>query len=621
MFVVGTAGHIDHGKSALVRTHTGIDPDRLPEEKARGMTIDLGFAWLTLPSGDSVGIVDVPGHERFIKNMVAGVGAIDAVIFVIAADDGWMPQTSEHLDILKLLGIKTGLVALTKVDLVDSEYLEMQKKDIAARLAGSFLERAPIIPFSTRANIGKREIIAALQDILQRHITRITYDSPRLYIDRSFTIKGIGTVVTGTLIEGELRTGQEVEICPSGVRSRIRSLQTHKQSIQVAVPGSRVAVGITGLSTQEAPRGAALVYPGFFRPTDTIGVQLRVLPNIGLPVKNNEQAYFLLGTSITFGRIRLFEGAAVAPGGQALASIYLNDKICCRLADRFIIRRISPQMTIGGGIILDWNFGQLKLKKARQLQLLESRRNLDIASVVNTELIKDDKLDSSFLKLNSCFTSAQIDKYIADSVSVVQKGAAIADKSQYDKYIEPAIQALAEDHALRPWAPGMNIGDFSRKLRIPAWKASDIVNYLISTGKFAQISGLIKLAEHEPHLTPSQKQLSGKLFAILSASPLAAPSKKDFIAEDPAYEVVINFLRDKGELVELKGELLFTASDFAEISEKIVKLIGAEKKVTASRIKDYLNTTRKYIIPILERLDALEITKREGDFRVLGEKP
>jgi selenocysteine-specific elongation factor len=263
MFVVGTAGHIDHGKSALVRTLTGIDPDRLPEEKARGMTIDLGFAWLTLPSGDSVGIVDVPGHERFIKNMVAGVGAIDAVIFVIAADDGWMPQTSEHLDILKLLGIKTGLVALTKVDLVDSEYLEMQKKDIAARLAGSFLERAPIIPFSTRANIGKREIIAALQDILQRHITRITYDSPRLYIDRSFTIKGIGTVVTGTLIEGELRTGQEMEICPSGVRSRIRSLQTHKQSIQVAVPGSRVAVGLTGLSTQEAPRGARWFIPAF----------------------------------------------------------------------------------------------------------------------------------------------------------------------------------------------------------------------------------------------------------------------------------------------------------------------------------------------------------------------
>lgn len=620
MFVVGTAGHIDHGKSALVKTLTGIDPDRLPEEKARGLTIDLGFAWLNLPSGESIGIVDVPGHERFIKNMVAGVGGIDAVIFVIAADDGWMPQSSEHLDILKLLGIKTGIIALTKVDLVDPEYLEIQKKDIAVRLAGSFLERAPIIPFSSRTGIGKQEIIVKLQEILQRDVIRIKYDSPRLYIDRSFTIKGIGTVVTGTLLEGELRVGQEVEICPNGARARIRSMQTHKQSIQVAVPGSRVAAGLTGVSTEQAPRGAALVSPGFFESTDTVGVKLRTLPTLSSPVKNNEEVYFLLGTAVTFGRIHLFENSIISRGEQVFASIYLNDKICCRLGDKFIIRRISPQMTIGGGVILDWNFGQIKLKKYRQLELLKTRQNLDIDSVIITELKKDVRLDSAVLKLNTCFTSDQIEKFLSGSSDVVQSGAAITDKGMFEKYLEPARQVLQEDHRLRPWVGGITIGDFSRKLHVPADSVSDVVSYLVTSGEFAHSSGLIRLAEHQPHLTSLQKQLGGRLFAILSASPLAAPSKRDFIAEDPAYEVVINFLRDKGDLIELKGDLLFTVADFAKISDKIVNLIKAEKKVTASRIKDHLNTTRKYIIPILEKLDALDITKRDGDFRILGEK-
>jgi selenocysteine-specific elongation factor len=620
MFVVGTAGHIDHGKSTLVKALTGIDPDRLPEEKARGLTIDLGFAWLKLPSGESVGIVDVPGHERFIKNMVAGVGGIDAVIFVIAADDGWMPQSSEHLDILKLLGIKTGLVALTKTDLVDPEYLEMQKKEIVAKLAGSFLERAPIIPFSSRDNSGKEEIINRLQELLTRDIVRTKLDSPRLYIDRSFIIKGIGTVVTGTLIESELQVGQEIEVCPTGAKARIRSLQTHKQSIQTAVPGSRVAVGLTGLSTEEAPRGAALVSPGYFKATDTIGVKIRALPNIGTPIKNNEEVYFLIGTSVTFGKIRLFDLNVMSRGDQVFAVIYLNEKICCRLGDKFIIRRISPQMTIGGGVILDWNFEQVKLKKSKQFELLALRQNLELDSVINSELKKDDKLDIAILKLNSCFTSRQIDSYLNGSGDVVQTGAVISDKGIYDKYLEPAQQVLQEDHHMRPWANGMTIGDFSRKLHIPTGRAGDVVAYLIATGKFAQTAGVIRLSEHVPHLTSSQAQLGSKLFAILSASPLAAPSKRDFVAEDPGYEVVINFLRDKGELIELKGELLFTAADFAKISDKIVKLIKSEQKVTASRIKDYLGTTRKYVIPLLEKLDSLDITKRDGDFRTLGEK-
>jgi selenocysteine-specific elongation factor len=377
---------------------------------------------------------------------------------------------------------------------------------------------------------------------------------------------------------------------------------------------------LTGSSKEDAPRGAALVYPGYFQPTDTIGVKLRALPNIGLPVKNNEETYFLLGTSVAFGKIRLFDNNVLAQGDQVFAAIYLSEKICCRLGDRFIIRRISPQMTIGGGVVLDWNFEQLKLKKTKQIEILKMRQNLDLASVVNSELQKKDKLNVAILKSNSCFTSRQIDSYLAGSDAVIQKGSAIADKGSFDKYMEPALAALQDDHRLRPWSAGMNIGELSRKLHLPAGRIGDIVSYLVASGKITQVSSVLRLSEHIPHLTLTQKQLSSHLFAILSASPLAAPSKKDFIAEDPGYEVVINFLRDNGDLIELKGDLLFAATDFKKICEKIVGLIKTEHQATASQIKDYLGTTRKYVIPLLEKLDALDITKREGDLRTLGDK-
>jgi selenocysteine-specific elongation factor len=619
MFVIGTAGHIDHGKSTLVKALTGIDPDRLPEEKERGLTIDLGFAWFDLPSGESVGVVDVPGHERFIKNMVAGVGGIDAVIFVIAADDGWMPQSTEHLDILSLLGIKTGIVVLTKTDLVEPEYLELQKKEIALKLKGSFLEKAPIIPFSAKDNLGKQEIINSLQEILQRDVKRVLLNSPRLFIDRSFIIKGIGTVVTGTLLEGELQVGQELEICPSGIKTRIRSLQTHKHAKQTAMPGSRVAAGLIGINKEDAPRGSALVIAGQFSPTKAIGAKLRILASANLPVENGDEVFFLLGTAVVQGKIKLF-GGNITRGNEGFAAIHLNEKICCRLGDRFIIRRISPAMTIGGGTVLDWNFAEIKLKKSKQLDILKTRQNLDIALVINSELQKDKNLDRAILKLNSCFTSAQIDDYLAGALNLVKAGGSVIDKEHLDKFLEPALKVLEDDHRQRPWSGGMAVGELSRKLRIPISSVGGVVSHLLASGKIAQTSGLLKLKEHLPHLTPSQKALAGKLHAILSASPLAAPLKKEFIAEDPAYEVVINFLKDSGEIIELKGEVLFTASDFQRLLEKVVGLVKVEHRVTASQIKDYLGTTRKYVIPLLEKLDSLGITVRDGDFRILGKE-
>jgi selenocysteine-specific elongation factor len=618
MFVIGTAGHIDHGKSALVKALSGIDPDRLPEEIERGLTIDLGFAWFDLPSGESVGVVDVPGHERFVKNMVAGVGSIDAVMFVIAADDGWMPQSAEHLDILSLLGIKTGIVVLTKTDLVDSDYLALQKEDITSRLKGSFLEGAPIVPFSARDNSGSDDVLSSLQKILNRDVKRFSIGSPRLYIDRSFIIKGIGTVVTGTLIEGEIKPAQELQVCPADRKVRVRGLQTHKKPIEIAQPGSRVAVNLTGAGKDDAPRGSALVLPKHFKPTRSVGVKIKVLSGIKYPLRNASELMFLLGTSVTHSRLRLFGKSQLVAGDEDFAVFRLEKEICCRIGDKFIIRRISPPMTVAGGEVLYWDFSSIKKSKAKQLEILKTREKLDLASVVRSELLNDKNLDVLKLKVNSCFTQEQIDSYLSEAKDIVKAGGILVEKRHLEKYLNPALEVLEECHRLRPWSLGIPVGELSQKLKIPAGDVEEVVSYLLSSGSILQESGLLKLDGHVPHLEPAQQQLAGRLNARLSASPLASPTKKEFIEEDPTYEIVINFLRDKSDIIELKNGVLLTSKDFKNITESVIAHIKKEGRVTASQIKDQLKTTRKYTIPLLEKLDSLGVTRRDGDFRKLG---
>jgi selenocysteine-specific elongation factor len=619
MFVVGTAGHIDHGKSSLVKALSGIDPDRLPEEKLRGLTIDLGFAWFNLPSGAPVGVVDVPGHERFIKNMVAGVGGIDAVMLVIAADDGWMPQTAEHLDILTLLDIKTGIVVLSKIDLVDSEFLELQKEDIGSRLKGTFLERAPIVEFSAKSGDGKSEILESLQAVLQKNIRRISFESPRLYIDRCFIIKGIGTVVTGTLIEGELTVGQALEICPTGRRVRVRGLQTHKQALEKAVPGSRVAVSLAGAEKDDASRGSALVMPGHFAPTDSLGVKIKMLSDVKHPLKNGAEILVLLGTAIAHARLKLFKKKQLSPGDEDFAVLHLNKNICCRIGDKFIVRRLSPAVTVGGGIVIDWDIAHLKMKKSKQYEILKARASLELGSVVKSELMKEKTLNKMRLKTNSCFTSKQVDDYLASASDIVKAGAALVDKDQFARYLEPAKAALGEMHQKNPWAIGLGIGELSKKLRIPASDSEKVISYLLTDEAIVKDSGFLKLKSHHPHLKPEQEKLAARLKTILSASPLASPQKKEFIDDDPAYEVIINFLRDKGEIIELKNGILLNRQDFQRIVEKLIGFVKSETRVTASQVKDYLKTTRKYVIPLLEKLDSIGVTRREGDYRILGE--
>jgi selenocysteine-specific elongation factor len=620
MFVVGTAGHIDHGKSSLVLRMTGIDPDRLPEEKERGMTIDLGFAWASLPSGRQIGIVDVPGHERFVKNMVAGVGGIDAVIFVIAADDGWMPQSEEHFQIISLLGIKTGLVALTKADLVDKATLELRKTAITNRLRGTFLDNCPIIPASTVTGDGYNDILKSLDSLLTDTLKRPDLGAARLFIDRRFTIQGMGTVVTGTLLEGTFDLDQQVEVQPSGLKTRIRSLQTHKQKITSASPGSRVAINLAGIEKTSIDRGEAICRLDSIVPSQRLAGQIELLGGAKFALKNGFELSFLLGTADVLGRVYLLDSESLQPGNKGFARIKLNSPVPAKLGDRFILRRISPPETIGGGVILDTEYSGDNKTKQLQKQILTRRLELSPAVVILTELDKAIRVPKSKFYHNTPFIRENIDNAIAELNSnneIVVSGEYILSRKFLEQFIEPAIALLESDHKLRPWADGLEPGLLAKKLRLTPEQLPVVIEYLELSKRISREKGLLKLTNHQAQLKHEQLRLQGRLNARLSASPLSSPTRKEFVDEDPQYEVVINFMRDKGDLLELKGGILLTKRDFEQICNSLVSYLKQVKQATASDIKTYLKTSRKYVIPLLERLDQIGITRRDGDFRTL----
>lgn len=478
MHVIGTAGHVDHGKSTLVHALTGINPDRLREEQEREMTIDLGFAWLTLPNGEPVGIVDVPGHRDFIENMLAGVGGIDAALFVIAADEGVMPQTREHLAILNLLRIPGGVVALTKVDLIDDpDWLELVQADVEEVLRGTVLEGAPIVPVSARTGQGLRELIAALQEVLTRTPPRPDRGRPRLWVDRVFTIGGFGTVVTGTLVDGHLEIGQEVEILPQGLRARIRGLQTHKTKIQRAVPGSRVAINLSGVSKQDLSRGNLVTLPGWLRPTTLVDVRLDLLSDAPFPLKHNAHVKFFCGSAETLARVRLLGAETLTPGESGWAQLELDDPLPLVRRDRFIVRLPSPAVTIGGGEVVDPHPGR-KHRRFRPeviarletlargtpaeilLQTLERQGPMTVRELLDASALGEAAQDALTELL------AAGDALILDAVSDPAPARLIASRSWWSATVARAREELAAYHARYPLRPGMGREGLRSALRL-----------------------------------------------------------------------------------------------------------------------------------------------------------
>ncbi len=617
MFVLGTAGHVDHGKSALVQALTGIDPDRLREEKERGMTIDLGFAWLRLPSGREVGIVDVPGHEHFIKNMLAGVGGIDLALLIVAANEGMMPQTREHLAILDLLGIKKGIVVITKKDLVDEEWLSLVKMDIEELIAPTTISGAPIIAVSAVTGEGLPELVAAIDQLLSSMQPKKDTGRPRLPIDRVFTIAGAGTIVTGTLLDGSLRAGQEVEIVPAGLKSRLRGLQTHKTHIDTAAPGSRVAANLVGIATTQLKRGDVLTNPGWLVPTTMLNVKLSLLSSLHHPLRHNATVSVHSGTSEVMAKVRLLEKDELKPGETSWAQLLLSEPVAVIKGDRFVIR--SPQDTLGGGEIIEIHTKRYRRYRPALIQSLENKEKGTTPEILVATLEANQPQEIGTLLLNCGLPASEAQPAIE---ALIKEKEIIAAGSGEHRFLYNAsgwgnllekVKAIVQDYHHRfATRPGMPRGELGSRLQLSPAAFAPTLRKLLDDGILVEEGAAVRLPSHQIQLSREQKAKVDAYLQLLARNPYAPPS--DLMPEPE----LLNLLIKQRRVVKVSDSVVFAASTYDEMVRKIVAHIKSKGKITLAETRDMFNTSRKYAQALLEHLDQEKVTRRVGDERVLG---
>ena len=618
MFVVGTAGHVDHGKSTLVEALTGIDPDRLAEEKERGLTIDLGFAWLELPSGSEVSIVDVPGHERFVNNMLAGVGGIDLALLVVAADESVMPQTREHLAILDLLQIPRGLVALTKKDLVDDDWLELATADVEDTLKGTVLEGAQIIPVSAQTGDGLPELVSAIESMIHGIPEKRDLARPRLPIDRSFTITGFGTVVTGTLIDGHLETGQDVELAVAGQRTRVRGLQTHKNRVDLAEPGTRVAANLIGVPHDGIFRGEVLTAPGWLRPTNAFDVHLRVLEDAPNPLRHNMYLTVHTGSSESVARLRLLEDDRAQPGDTTWAQLKLDDSVAVAKGDYFVIR--SNMTTLGGGNIVDTHAPRPRRRHAptiERLQVMErgSDREVLLKTIEGLEpaefrtVVNRANLDADTAK-------AEIEAMTAEGQVIALGGAIRQTTRLYTGGGWLALEVLArtslgEYHRMFPLRSGAPKEELRSRLKLSPQVFNDAMKLLDAAGVISLGESSVRLPGHTPSLADGQRKVVDDYLRRLDSDPFSPPT------DIPIDSEVINLLDDEGKVVKVSETVVFSASAYQDMVDRISAHLGEHDEITVADVRDLFGTSRKYALALMDHLDHVRITRRVGDVRVL----
>ena len=622
MYVIGTAGHVDHGKSALVKALTGIDPDRLQEEKEREMTIDLGFAWLKLPSGQEVSIVDVPGHERFIKNMLAGVGGIDLALLVIAADEGAMPQTREHLAILDLLDVRRGVVAISKKDLVDSELLSLVEAEAAEAIAGTTLEGSPIVACSAVTGEGLTEVVDAIEKELAQTSPKRDLGRPRLPIDRAFTVAGFGTVVTGTLVDGSLRTGQEVEIVPGGLRSRIRGMQTHQRKLEEASPGCRLALNLTGISPRDLQRGMVVTTPGWLRPTTAIDVRLRAVNRLPRPIRHNLEVSFHSGSSEVSGRVLLLDQDELAAGQTAWAQIRLAEPLAVAPGDFFVIR--SPNDTLGGGKVVDTHVRRHRRFHQPTLATLEKMERGSPEDVVLIALSRLEPCEASQLARH---TELAPDQVLAAAASLVEDGRALVLGAQelgpasllysaqgFADLTTRAKDILSAFHRQRPLRRGVAREELRSRLGLDPRAFDAALATWVGRGDVREEAGTLALPDHAPSLSPAVQATADAFLASLRAEPHAPPTDS---LPDPA---LLAYLEEEGRIVRVGDNIAFALEAYEEMTSRIVAHLKAQGTITLAQVRDMFATSRKYAQALLEHLDEQRITRRVGDERVLGRR-
>src|SRR2546421_322290 len=671
MSCIGTAGHVDHGKSTLVKALTGIDPDRLAEEKERGMTIDLGFAWLTLPGGSEVRIVDVPGHEGFIKNMLAGVGGIDAALLVVAADEGVMPQTREHLAILDLLRVRRGVVALTKADLVDEEWLELVQEEIAEQLQPTPLAGSAILLVSAYTGQGLLALVAELERILNEAQERQNIARPRLPIDRVFTMTGFGTVVTGTLLDGAFKVGQEVEILPPGIKTRVRGLQTHRHAVEMANPGSRAAINLANVPRTGLQRGDVVALPGQFQQTMLIDARIQLLPDAARPLAHNTQVDFYTGSQEVPASVRLLDVEELKPGESAWAQLRLRRPAVMARRDRFILRLSSPSMTIGGGEVIDVHPRYHRRFQAAILNTLETlergspdelvlaaldrRREtrksggregkqgshekpgpregnpgrpqgspVPYTGLVGYEWVEVMKQSN----LPQDVTQETLETLLKEG-RVRRVGAFWFAQAVWEALREETIQLLREHHHQYPLRSGLSKEEWRARLGLPPKMATEVLAALEEEGQVAEATGAIgaaramggymRLPDFTATFTPEQQQQVNRLLHQFREHPFTPPGRNE--AEAMVGNEALGALMEQGTLVKVGNgadAVLFLRESYDEALSRLVAYLREHGKMTAAEARDMLGTTRKYILPLLEHMDERRITRRVGDERVAG---
>jgi len=627
MRVIGTAGHVDHGKSTLIAALTGTHPDRLKEEQAREMTIELGFGWMTLPNGEEVGIVDVPGHRDFIENMLSGIGGIDAVLLVIAADEGVMPQTKEHLAILDLLQIPAGLIILTKTDLAsDSGWLDLVETDIRRAVSDTVMEDAPIVRISAKNKTGLNSLISNLQSLLEEKPARLDLNRPRLPIDRVFTMSGFGTVVTGTLSDGHLSVGDEVEILPSGQKGRIRGLQTHKKKEDVAVPGSRTAVNISGVNIEQIQRGEVVAHPDQYQATRRLDARFRLLKDVSTALKHGDEVKFFVGTSETIATLRILGTEELNPNEEGWIQLELREPIVAVRGDRYILRRPSPGETLGGGNIVDHQpKGRHKRFDEEIIRSLESLAQgsasdvlLEAANAANAVPIKEIFTRS---RLESVPATEALHELLASGkLLLLEKGhpnltsdLLIATLAYWNTIRNKTIQLIEAYHQSFPLRRGIPREELKSKIKLTARVFSAVINKLITDSIITEYGNSVAKPEHEIKFNGQEQAKIQVLMRRFESNPFSPPSVKECQTE--IGEEVLNALLEMDELITVSSDVIFRKRDYDSMVAKIQGTIATNDRISLAEVRDLINTSRKYAQALLEHLDATGVTVRDGDFR------
>ncbi len=633
--IIGTAGHIDHGKTTLIKALTGRETDRLKEEKERGISIELGFTYFDLPSGQRAGIIDVPGHEKFIRNMLAGVIGIDIILFVVAADEGVMPQTIEHLAILDLIGVKNGFVVITKSDLVDEDWLELVKEEIKESVKGTFLENSKIIPVSSTKRIGINEVIEEINRLSNLIEPKDTNDLPRLPIDRVFTIQGFGTVVTGTLLSGVLKVGDEVEVYPKSIITKIRNLQVHDKDVKEAYAGQRVAVNLANVKKDEISRGDCIAPRDTMKETMMLDVKVKLLKNLEKPIENRTRLKLYLGTDEIMCRIVLLDRDILEPGEEAFAQLRLEEKTVAKAKDRFILRFYSPMFTVGGGEILVANPGKRKRYDEDIIEELALKEEGTILDHIENILIneknifystKDIAVELSLLETNIVNEVKRLEDEGKVVKFEINKEIFPVHVNKLQDLIDSIKIELEDFHKKYPLRYGIPKEEIRTKyLGKNKQKLGDmIIEYLINKRVIKQFKDLLALPDFEPSLSDSDNIIKDSIIDILDREGFNLTKIDDMLILANKYdkkkiENLVFYMINTGDIIKLGDDYIISSSKYETAKEILRDYLKENEFITVPIYRDLLKTNRKFAIALLEHFDQIKLTKRDDDKRYLIE--